>query len=94
MMAEHCLDMVNGARVTDSAAAYRQGHRFGNRLLSGIVQGIFGDRVSDMLSGYRVFSRRFVKSFPALVRRLRNGNGTDDPRADVAHADRRTADAV
>jgi hypothetical protein len=66
MMAEHCLDMVNGARVTDSAAAYRQGHRFGNRLLSGIVQGIFGDRVSDMLSGYRVFSRRFVKSFPAL----------------------------
>ena len=45
----------------------RPGHRVGNRLLTGIVQRIFGDRVSDMLSGYRVFSRRFVKSFPALA---------------------------
>ena len=61
------LDMVNGNRVTAVQAAYRPGHRFGNRLLSGIVQRIFGDRVSDMLSGYRVFSRRFVKSFPALA---------------------------
>jgi glycosyltransferase involved in cell wall biosynthesis len=61
------LDMVNGARVTDIEAAYRHGHKLGNRVLSGIVQGIFGNRVSDMLSGYRVFSRRFVKSFPALA---------------------------
>jgi glycosyltransferase involved in cell wall biosynthesis len=66
LLSEHSLDMVTGARVTDVAAAYRQGHRFGNRMLSGIVQGIFGNRISDMLSGYRVFSRRFVKSFPAL----------------------------
>ena len=61
------LDMVNGARETEIEAAYRPGHRFGNALLTGIVRYIFGDRISDMLSGYRAFSRRFVKSFPALA---------------------------
>ncbi|AWK90102.1 glycosyltransferase family 2 protein [Azospirillum thermophilum] len=61
------LDMVNGQRVTDIAAAYRPGHRFGNKLLTGMVAAIFGSRIQDMLSGYRVFSRRFVKSFPALA---------------------------
>ncbi|MDE2582093.1 MAG: glycosyltransferase [Rhodospirillales bacterium] len=61
------LDMVTGTRITHEAAAYRLGHRFGNRLLTGLVQAVFGDRVSDMLSGYRAFSRRFVKSFPALT---------------------------
>jgi glycosyltransferase involved in cell wall biosynthesis len=60
------LDMVNGTRVTDAAAAYRPGHRWGNLMLTGLVRAIFGNRVTDMLSGYRVFSRRFVKSFPAL----------------------------
>jgi glycosyltransferase involved in cell wall biosynthesis len=60
------LDMVNAARVTGIESAYRPGHRFGNVLLTRIVAWIFGDRFSDMLSGYRVFSRRFVKSFPAL----------------------------
>ena len=60
------LDMVNGARVTEIQAAYRKGHRFGNWLLTSLVANIFGKRFSDMLSGYRVFSRRFVKSFPAL----------------------------
>lgn len=60
------LDMVNGARVTEIKEAYRFGHRFGNRLLTGLVQEIFGKQFSDMLSGYRVFSRRFVKSFPAI----------------------------
>jgi glycosyltransferase involved in cell wall biosynthesis len=60
------LDMVCGTRVTEITAAYRPGHRLGNLVLTGIVRLIFGDRVSDMLSGYRVFSRRFVKSFPAL----------------------------
>jgi hypothetical protein len=58
------LDMVNGARVEQSAKAYRTGHRFGNRLLTRLVQIIFGNQFSDMLSGYRIFSRRFVKSFP------------------------------
>jgi glycosyltransferase involved in cell wall biosynthesis len=66
-LSEDQLDMVTGARVTDIAAAYRPGHRFGNVALTGIVGYIFGRRVSDMLSGYRVFSRRFVKSFPALT---------------------------
>ncbi|MGC8476565.1 MAG: glycosyltransferase [Acetobacteraceae bacterium] len=61
------LDMVTGTRVSARAEAYRPGHRFGNRLLTGMVQAVFGNRVSDMLSGYRVFSRRFVKSFPALA---------------------------
>ena len=61
------LDMVNGARVTDIEKAYRPGHRLGNLVLTGMVRVVFGDRISDMLSGYRVFSRRFVKSFPALA---------------------------
>jgi glycosyltransferase involved in cell wall biosynthesis len=64
------LDMVTGVRKTPeeiAAAAYRPGHQFGNALLTGLVRMVFGDRISDMLSGYRVFSRRFVKSFPALA---------------------------
>ncbi len=61
------LDMVNGARETEIEQAYRPGHRFGNRVLTRLVTSIFGDRLSDILSGYRVFSRRFVKSFPALA---------------------------
>ncbi|MBF0561653.1 MAG: glycosyltransferase [Alphaproteobacteria bacterium] len=61
-------DLVSGARVTDIAKAYRPGHRFGNRLLTSIVAWIFNSQVTDMLSGYRVFSRRFVKSFPVLAR--------------------------
>jgi glycosyltransferase involved in cell wall biosynthesis len=61
------LDMVTGVRIAGSAKAYRPGHRFGNRLLTGLVARIFGNRCADMLSGYRVFSRRFVKSFPALA---------------------------
>ncbi len=61
------LDMVVGARVDQEAAAYRVGHRFGNRLLTGFVANVFGDTFRDILSGYRVFSRRFVKSFPVLT---------------------------
>jgi hypothetical protein len=60
------MDMVNAARVTEDNAGYRPGHRFGNALLSSMVQFIFGKRIADLLSGYRVLSRRFVKSFPAL----------------------------
>ena len=59
------LDMVVGARVDRERAAYRPGHRFGNRLLTRCVGVLFGDSFDDMLSGYRVFSRRYVKSFPA-----------------------------
>ena len=66
MLVADGLDMVTGSRVTNIRAAYRLGHRFGNGLLTKIVGAVFGNRVTDMLSGYRVFSRRFVKSFPAL----------------------------
>jgi len=60
------LDMVVAARVAAENAAYRHGHRFGNRLLTLVVSHLFGKRFTDMLSGYRAFSRRFVKSFPAM----------------------------
>ena len=59
------LDMVVGTRVSTEVAAYRKGHRFGNALLTGCAATIFGRSFTDMLSGYRVFSRRYVKSFPA-----------------------------
>ncbi len=67
LLVENQLDMVNGARITEIKKAYRPGHRFGNRLLTGIVAWTFGNRLKDMLSGYRVFSRRYVKSFPSLA---------------------------
>jgi glycosyltransferase involved in cell wall biosynthesis len=60
------LDMVVGARVEQEQSAYRRGHRTGNFLLTSFVGLLFGNRIKDMLSGYRVFSRRFVKTFPAL----------------------------
>jgi len=63
LLSQH-LDMVNGRRITDATDAYRAGHRFGNKLL--FVNMIFGNRCRDVLSGYRVLSHRFVKSFPAL----------------------------
>jgi glycosyltransferase involved in cell wall biosynthesis len=59
------LDMVVGARISTELEAYRHGHRFGNWLLTELTGRIFGRTFSDMLSGYRVFSRRFVKSYPA-----------------------------
>ena len=63
------LDMVVGCRVDKGESEnYRRGHRFGNQLLTGSVRRIFGGGFTDMLSGFRVFSRRFVKSFPALAR--------------------------
>jgi len=60
------LDMVVGSRVTQHDAAYRRGHVMGNRLLTGMLAKLFGRSFTDILSGYRVFSRRFVKSFPVL----------------------------
>jgi glycosyltransferase involved in cell wall biosynthesis len=60
------LDMVVGLRVDQAAAAYRPGHRTGNRMLTGFLSSVFGQAFRDILSGYRVFSRRFVKSFPVL----------------------------
>lgn len=62
------LDMVNGRRVTNIKAAYRRGHRLGNRVLTNTVSMMFGNRLDDLLSGYRIFSKRFVKTFPAMAR--------------------------
>src|SRR6185437_1220032 len=67
LLLSESLDMVNGARVASSDLAYRRGHQFGNAMLTGLVARIFGNRLTDLLSGYRVMSRRFVKSFPALT---------------------------
>ena len=63
---EHRLDMVCAKRVAAVEAAYRKGHVLGNRMFTGIVASVFGRRFEDILTGYRVFSRRFVKSFPIL----------------------------
>jgi glycosyltransferase involved in cell wall biosynthesis len=60
------LDMVVGSRRSEVELAYRRGHRLGNQLLTGMLAQLFGRSFSDILSGYRVFSRRFVKSFPIL----------------------------
>lgn len=65
---EDRLDMVVGTRIASQPGVYPQGHRFGNRLLTISVASLFGECFTDMLSGYRVFSHRFVKSFPALSR--------------------------
>lgn len=66
-MNEQC-DLVNCVRREVGGSAYRVGHRLGNRMLTGMVRHVFGKGVKDMLSGYKVLSRRFVKSFPALSR--------------------------
>lgn len=68
MLLTQNLDMINARRVTESEDAYRKGHRFGNSFLTGLVSIFFGNAFEDVLSGYRVFSRRFIKSFPALSR--------------------------
>ena len=60
------LDMVVGTRRHDARDAYRGGHVLGNKLFTGLLSGLFGRSFSDIFSGYRVFSRRFVKSFPVL----------------------------
>ena len=65
LVSEH-LDMVVGLRVDQSVAAYRPGHRTGNWMLTSFLASVFGEAFKDILSGYRVFSRRFVKSFPVL----------------------------
>ena len=60
------LDMVVGTRLHDASDAYRGGHVLGNRIFTGLLSRLFGRSFSDIFSGYRVFSRRFVKSFPVL----------------------------
>lgn len=65
-LVEEQFDMVVGARKSEVDEAYRRGHRFGNAMLTGMLAQVFGRTFTDILSGYRVFSRRFVKSFPVL----------------------------
>ena len=65
-VAEEGLDMIVGTRVHEAAEAYRRGHVLGNRMMTGILARLFGRSFTDIFSGYRVFSRRFVKSFPVL----------------------------
>ena len=66
MLLAEGLDMVVGTRRHEEKDAYRGGHLIGNRLFTGLLSGLFGRSFSDIFSGYRVFSRRFVKSFPVL----------------------------
>jgi glycosyltransferase involved in cell wall biosynthesis len=66
MLVDEQLDMVVGTRQHDAAEAYRGGHVLGNRLFTSLLSRLFGRSFSDIFSGYRVFSRRFVKSFPVL----------------------------
>ena len=64
---EEELDIVSGRREATQGAAYRRGHVLGNRLLTGLTSLMFGIKVADMLTGYRIMSRRFVKSFPSAA---------------------------
>ena len=67
-LVEGPFDHVTGVRVAQGEGAYRSGHELGNRFFNKVVSRIFGRPVTDLLSGYRVFSRRYVKSFPAISR--------------------------
>ena len=67
MLTEEGFDIVTGKRLATGSAAYRAGHVLGNRLLTGLTALMFGIKLGDMLSGYRIMSRRFVKSFPTAV---------------------------
>jgi len=66
MLLDEQLDMIVGTRKHEQKDAYRGGHVLGNKLFTGILTGLFGRSFTDIFSGYRVFSRRFVKSFPVL----------------------------
>ena len=66
MLLAEQLDMVVGTRKHEAVEAYRGGHVLGNRIFTGLLSGLFGRSFTDIFSGYRVFSRRFVKSFPVL----------------------------
>jgi hypothetical protein len=72
MLLDEQLDMVVGTRKHEVEEAYRGGHVLGNKLFTGLLAGLFGRSFSDIFSGYRVFSRRFVKSFPVLSRASRS----------------------
>ena len=66
MLITEQLDMIVGTRKHSEKEAYRGGHVLGNKIFTGLLSGLFGRSFSDIFSGYRVFSRRFVKSFPVI----------------------------
>jgi glycosyltransferase involved in cell wall biosynthesis len=66
LLLDEQLDMVVGTRRHEEKDAYRGGHVLGNRIFTGLLASLFGRSFNDIFSGYRVFSRRFVKSFPVL----------------------------
>ena len=89
------LDMVTAIRDEQGdGAAYRRGHRLGNRAFNALLGALFGARPGDMLSGYRVLSRRFAKSFPGRVARIRDRNRAHRPCARAAAADGGDPDAL
>jgi glycosyltransferase involved in cell wall biosynthesis len=67
LVVEQKFDMVVGARVPQDATTHRAGHAFGNALFNRIADWVFGSEFKDIFSGYRAFSRRFVKSFPIIT---------------------------
>jgi glycosyltransferase involved in cell wall biosynthesis len=67
LLIDEDLDTLNGVRISELDESYRNGHRFGNWMLTTMVAKLFGQSTKDMLTGYRVFSRRFVKSFPVTA---------------------------
>ena len=68
VMRRENLDMVVGTRTHTSETAYRPGHVLGNQVFSGLFRRLFRSSFTDILSGYRVFSRRYVKSFPSAAK--------------------------
>ena len=94
MLLAEQLDMVVGTRRHEAKDAYRGGHVLGNKLFTGLLAGLFGRSFSDIFSGYRVFSRRFVKSFPVLSVGLRDRDRDERPRARAADAGRRGRDRL
>ncbi len=72
LLLDENLDMVVGRRVQTETEAYRAGHVLGNKMLTTFLAQLFGQRFTDILSGYRTFSRRFVKSFPGTLCGLRD----------------------
>ena len=89
------LDVVTGIRDHgDRDAAYRRGHQFGNRVFNLLLGMLFGERPTDMFSGYRAMSRRFVKSFPGGGARLRDRDRAHRARARAARAHGRGRDEL
>ena len=64
LLVSNNLDMIVGKRISNDSNAYRFGHLVGNKIFSNLVKFVFGNQIDDLFSGYRVFSRKFVKSFP------------------------------